>query len=90
MTKEQQEQVKAKARRMISAQLRVWMADRKMDRFALSEASGLSPDAIYKILRGDRGASADSLTLLAAGLGIQVAVLLMPIEADNGSDDNSQ
>ncbi len=80
MTEEQQEEVKTKARSMISAQLRLWMADRRMDRFALAERSGVHSDSIYKILSGKRGASADSLALLAAGLDIQLAVLLMPVQ----------
>lgn len=87
MTEAQQETAKTEARRMISAQLRVWMADRNMDRFALSAKSGVHSDTIYKILRGNRGASADSLAVLAAALGIQIAVLLMPLEAANGADE---
>jgi transcriptional regulator with XRE-family HTH domain len=87
MNEEKQDAVKMKARSMVSAQLRLWMGDRKMDRFVLAQKSGVHSDSIYKILRGNRGANVDSLALLADGLGIQLAVLLMPLEPDNGIDE---
>lgn len=87
MTEQEQERVKARAKRMISAQLRFWMRDRSMDRFALHKECGVHSDSIYKILRGDRGTNGDSLALLAAGLRIPISTLLTPLETDSGSDD---
>jgi transcriptional regulator with XRE-family HTH domain len=77
MTDEQRERAKEKSREFVGQQLQFWMNLRKMDRFELAERSGLSPDAIYKIGRGDRAASVDSLALLALGLGIGIQMFWM-------------
>lgn len=88
MTEEAQEQAKLNARKMISAQISYWMADRKMDRSQLAKESGIHSDTVYKILRGDRGSSSDTLAAFAAALRIPISTLLTPMEPDYGSDDD--
>jgi transcriptional regulator with XRE-family HTH domain len=54
----------------------------RADRFELAERSGLSADAIYKIGRGDRAASVDSLALLAFGLDIEMQMFWLESRAN--------
>ncbi len=79
MTDEEKEEIKTRTQNMISAQLRIWMEREKLDKYELAERSGVHYDTIYKIKRGDRKATVEVVALLAAGLGIPLAVLLTPV-----------
>lgn len=80
MTELEEQAAKEKSRKLVADQLIYWMNFRKVDRFQLAARSGLSADAIYKIGRADRGASVDSLAVLAAGLGISLQMFWMTVK----------
>lgn len=80
MTELEEQEVKEESRKLVADQLMFWMNHYNMDRFQLAERSGLSADAIYKIGRGNRGASVDSLAVLAAGLGISLQMFWMQVK----------
>lgn len=85
-TEEEVEAIKRQARNNLGAQIRIWQERFRLDNQAVATRSGVSLDTIYRIKRGDRGASIDVVARLAAGFGIQTAELLMPPEVDNGSE----
>ncbi len=71
---------KQEIRNRLSRQIDHWQVKTKMDVAALAQATDMAENTIYRIKRGDVGASIDSLVLLADAFGIPPAVLLMPIE----------
>lgn len=85
-TRKQLERAKQRLRMNISAQVRDRMDLMSMDVKDLKKASGISDDTIYKIRAGDRGVNMDNVALLAYALCVPPAVLLMPLEVDNGDE----
>lgn len=79
MTDEEKEEIKTRTQNMISAQLRIWMEREGVNKYTLAKRSGVHYDTIYKIKRGDRKATVEVVALLAAGLGIPLAILLTPV-----------
>lgn len=73
-------------RATLSARIRLQMRRCRMDRPALIAASGLSKNAISRLMRCDVGASVDSIEKLAKALNVDPFMLLVPI-SDNGEDE---
>lgn len=73
-------------RTVLSARIRLSMQRCNMDRAKLIEKSGLSKNAISRLMRCDVGASVDSLEKLAAALDVDPFMLLVPV-TDNGEDE---
>ena len=67
-------------RSRLSANIRIWMRKTERDVAKLSADSGISGNAIYMIMRCERGASVDTITQFADAFDIPPAVLLMPVE----------
>lgn len=77
----------ANLRVTLSARIRLQMQRLRMDRPTLIEQSGLSKNAISRLMRCDVGASVDSIEKLADALGVDAFMLLVPIPVDSGDSD---
>lgn len=74
-------------RTILSARIRIWQKRLDMDIPTLIEKSGMKQTAIYRLKRGDVGATVDSIEKLAKAFDIDPFMLLVPIPVDNGEDD---
>ena len=81
---EYRETRKIEMRSRLSGQIRAQQRKNKMDVADLARATGMAENTIYRIKRGDVGATVDSIAAIADAFGIPPAVLLMPVEVDNG------
>lgn len=71
---------KTDMRNRVAAQIETQLQKRNMDVPALAKAAGIAENSIYRIKRGDTGATVDSITAIADAFGIPPSVLLMPVE----------
>lgn len=72
MTDEEKKEHREKLRAVLTKRMEI----SRMDVAKLAETSGISPSAIYRIMDCSRGASHDTLVLLAEALQIPVSVLV--------------
>lgn len=64
----------------LAKQVRIGMDRINIDVAELAERSTVSADTIYNVLRGERECKIGIIALLAIGLEIPPAVLLMPVQ----------
>ena len=67
-------------RTILSANMRIQMRKTGRDVARLSKDTGLAENSIYRLLRGDAGATVDSIAVMAEVFEIAPAVLLMPVQ----------
>ncbi len=84
---EARERRKEVIRSRVSAQIRAGMQNTDRDVATLAKDSGVSASVIYGYLRCENAATVETIALIADALKVPPAVLLMPLEIDNGSDE---
>ena len=74
------EKRKAAMRNRLARQIEFWQLRCKMDVARLAKTTGLAEISIYRLKRCERGASIDTITILADAFQIPPGMLLMPLE----------
>lgn len=62
--------------KLVGQKIKNHMASQSIKPYKLSQMTGLHRDTIYKILRGDRGMTLESVEKIANALGIAISVLV--------------